>query len=295
MLNQLAKPQIQRLSSFSKEFNIIIDVLRLDMIHPIVSGNKWYKLKYYLSDAIEQNKKTVLTFGGAYSNHIIATAFACKEFGLKCIGIIRGEESLVLSATLKQAKLFGMDLHFVSRKEYIYKNNFAQKYKDTYVINEGGAGELGILGAADILKEIKHKNYTHIVCACGTGTMISGLIKSSKLNQKIIGIAVLKGFEDLEKNIIEQVNTEVDASRITIFHDYHFGGYAKHPFNLIKWMNFFWQREAIATDIVYTSKLFYGVNDLLQKNYFPKKSNLLIIHSGGLQGNSSLPLGQLLF
>ncbi len=295
MLNQLAKPQIQRLSSFSKEYNIIIDVLRLDRIHPIVSGNKWYKLKYYLNDAIKQNKKTVLTFGGAYSNHIIATAFACKEFGLKSIGIIRGEESLVISATLKQAKLFGMDLHFVSRKEYNNKNNFAQKYKDTYVINEGGAGELGILGAADILKEIKYKNYTHIICACGTGTMISGLIKSSNLNQKIIGIAVLKGFEGLEKNIIEQVNTEVDASRVKIFHDYHFGGYAKHPINLIKWMNFFWQREHIPTDIVYTSKLFYGVNDLLQKNYFPKNSNLLIIHSGGLQGNSSLPLGQLLF
>ncbi len=295
MLEQIKKPKVQTLTSFSKEFGAYIDVLRLDEIHPIVSGNKWYKLKYYLQEVQELKKETILTFGGAYSNHIIATAFACHAIGIKSIGIIRGEESLELSTTLKHAKKLGMELHFASRQEYIFKEDIASKFPEAYIIPEGGAGPLGMKGATDILEHIKLKKYNYIIGACGTGTMISGILKGSHSNQQIIGINMLKGFEELENKIKYNVKDESMGKRLSIFNDYHFGGYAKHPTPLIEFMNYLWQREDIPTDIVYTSKLFYAVHDLLKKNYFPQKSNLLIIHSGGLQGNESLPMGRLLF
>jgi 1-aminocyclopropane-1-carboxylate deaminase len=295
MMDELKIPRIQTLSSLSNEFEMYLDVLRLDEIHPIVSGNKWYKLKYYLQEAKEKNKKTILTFGGAYSNHIIATAFACKASGFESVGLIRGEESNVLSSTLKQAKSFGMKLHFVSRKEYVFKEQLIEQFPEAFIIPEGGAGALGIKGASDILKDIKLKKYNVIVAACGTGTMITGILKASLPHQQIVGINVLKGFDELEHQIKLNVKDQSIENRLTIFNEYHFGGYAKHPVALIEFMNYLWQREEVPTDIVYTSKLFYAVLDLLKKNYFPKKTNILIIHSGGLQGNASLALGRLLF
>ena len=295
MIDQLAQPYIQRLNSFSQETSTFLDVLRLDAIHPIVSGNKWYKLKYYLEEAQQLNKKEIITFGGAYSNHIVATAFACKAYGLKSVGIIRGDDGMPLTHTLKEAKDYGMELKFVSRKDYMFKDELTKDFSNAYVIAEGGEGNLGFKGAAEILKDVKIKNYNYIICACGTGTMITGLIKASTAKQKVIGINMLKGFEEMETLIKQKLDNDIDKSRFTIFNDYHFGGYAKHPQVIIDWMNYLWQREEIPTDIVYTSKLFYAVFDLIKKNYFPQKSNLLIIHSGGLQGNQSLALGRLLF
>ena len=295
ILDQLKKPRIQTLTNISKEFGVYIDVLRLDEIHPIVSGNKWYKLKYYLKEAKALHQETIVTFGGAYSNHIVATAYACNAVGLKSIGMIRGDETNNLSATLKYAKALGMDLHFVSRKNYVFKDELSSHFPNAYMIPEGGAGELGIKGAADIIAETKFKKYNFIVCACGTGTMITGIINASKPNQQIIGVNVLKGFETLKNNIIFNSKDTSAENRLTIFNEYHFGGYAKHPVPLIEFMNSLWQKENIPTDIVYTSKLFYAVQDLLFKKYFPTKSNILIIHSGGLQGNASLALGRLLF
>ena len=294
-MDEIAKPRIQTLSSLSNEFGVYIDVLRLDEIHPVVSGNKWYKLKYYLQEAKQINKETILTFGGAYSNHIIATAYACYVLGFKSIGLIRGDETLNLSSTLKQAKLFGMDLHFVSRKDYVFKDELSTQFKNAYIIPEGGTGELGIKGALDILDNINFQKYNFIIGACGTGTMLTGILKASKPNQQIIGINVLKGFEELENQIRFNVKDKFIENRLTIFYEYHFGGYAKHPVPLIEFMNYLWQRENIPTDIVYTSKLFYAVHDLLQKKYFRIKSNILIIHSGGLQGNTSLPKNILLY
>ena len=295
ILDQLKKPRIQTLTNISKEFGVYIDVLRLDEIHPIISGNKWYKLKYYLQEAKELNKETIVTFGGAYSNHIIATAYACNALGLKSIGMIRGDETIDLSATLKQAKALGMDLHFVSRKDYVFKDGLSFQFPNAYIILEGGAGELGIKGAADIIAETKFNKYNFIVGACGTGTMITGILNASKPKQQIIGINVLKGFETLKNTIIFNSKNTSAENRLTIFNEYHFGGYAKHSVPLIEFMNSLWQKENIPTDIVYTSKLFYAVQDLLIKKYFPAKSNILLIHSGGLQGNASLALGRLLF
>ncbi|MBS4042872.1 MAG: pyridoxal-phosphate dependent enzyme [Chitinophagaceae bacterium] len=295
MNETLKVPRIQQLQSFSSEFGVYIDVLRLDEIHPIVSGNKWYKLKYYLEDAKQQQKDTIVTFGGAYSNHILATAFACKHYGFKSIGIIRGEETTILSSTLKQAKSFGMDLHFVGRKEYLYKEKLVEQFEQAYIIAEGGEGVLGIKGASTILDQVKIKKYNYIACAIGTGTMISGLLKATNRNQQCIGVNVLKGFEAVERKIIYQIADDSVTNRLKIFNEYHFGGYAKHPTALIEFMNYLWQREEMPTDIVYTSKLFYAVHDLLKQNHFESKSNILIIHSGGLQGNSSLAQGRLLF
>lgn len=295
MEDQFIQPYIQTLKNISSETSMFIDVLRLDVIHPIISGNKRYKLKYYLQEALQQQKKQIVTFGGAYSNHIVATAFACKQIGIKSIGIIRGDDGCELTHTLKKALEYEMELEFVSRKDYMFKNELSKKYEDAFVIPEGGAGELGVKGAADILKEIKIEKYDYIICACGTGTMISGFINGSTTKQKVIGINVLKGFEQIELQINHQLNNKEDKNRYTIFNEYHFGGYAKHPQPLIDFMAELWQRENVPTDIVYTSKLFYGVIDLLKNNYFPKKSNILVIHSGGLQGNLSLAKGRLLF
>lgn len=282
------------------EKNIQADVLRLDKIDNIISGNKWFKLKYHLQEAEEKRYNSILTFGGAYSNHIIATAFAAKLCGFKSIGIIRGEEPKKLSHTLMHAKSYGMHIEFLSRDEYKTKreenflNELKKRFPLTYIIPEGGEGLLGVRGSAEILGLILENDYTHILCAIGTGTMFAGIVNASLNNQKIIGIPVLKGMKNLSAEILQYVNPEKE-SYIEINNDYHFGGYAKKNDELINFMNLFYQQTKIPSDIVYTGKLFYGVIDLLQKNYFPFGSKLLIIHSGGLQGNQSLPIGTLSF
>lgn len=275
--------------------DIEVDVLRTDVIHEVVSGNKWYKLKFHVKEAKQQNKNTIITFGGAYSNHIVATAFACKIFGLQSIGIIRGEKAEKLSHTLLAAKIYGMQLHFISRTVYNDKESLKKYFNnDCYWINEGGYGTLGMLGAAEILKECDTSKYTHIFCSCGTGTMMAGLLLAAKPHQQIIGISALKNNTGLGQDIINLLPTDKKKQPI-IFHDYHFGGYAKHPKNLIDFMNEFWETEKIPTDIVYTSKLFYAVIDTWKKNFFSKTDKPLVIHCGGLQGNLSLPKGSLVF
>jgi 1-aminocyclopropane-1-carboxylate deaminase len=271
-------------------------VLRLDLIHPIVSGNKWFKLKHHLQNAFASNKKTVATFGGAYSNHIVATALACRELGLKSMGIIRGEKTALPSHTLQQANSFGMELIFVSREAYRNKEALQQQFDNNfYWIAEGGYGIDGMNGAREILKTIDAQTYTHIIAACGTGTMLAGLINSALPQQIVIGISALKGHTGLLDDVKKLLPTECQQKLFIILHDYHFGGYAKHPTTLINWMKELWQTEQLPTDIIYTSKLLYAVKDLCSNNFFLPSNKLLIIHSGGLQGNLSLPKGILPF
>lgn len=288
--------RVDSVSSFLK-FHTTVDVLRLDLIHPVISGNKWFKLKYFLEEAKSLQKKCILTFGGAFSNHIIATAAACKEFGFKSIGIIRGEKPSILSRTLQDAINYGMDLFFVSREEYKQKKipqKIFSKYKEEiYIIPEGGYGQKGVEGVKEILQNID-SSYTNIIAAVGTGTTLAGLIEGSYSHQKIIGISVLKNNFSLEKEI-ESLIDEENKNRMTIIHDYHFGGYAKHTNELISFMNEFYKSTSIPSDFVYTGKLFFAVNNLIYKNYFLPQSKLLIVHSGGLQGNQSLPKGTLIF
>lgn len=273
--------------------DIDISVLRLDKIHPVISGNKWFKLQYYIREAKENGKKKIITFGGAYSNHIVATAAACNWHGLSSAGIIRGEEPKSWSHTLLQAKEYGMALHFISREEYHLKKVPPELPDDeTYIINEGGFGKKGADGAATILDHT-NKDFSHYCCAVGTGTMMAGLIKAARPGHKVIGISVMKNNYELEDNVRTLTNNETKEWKV--IHDYHFGGYAKHQAPLLSFMNEFYLQTRIPSDFVYTGKLFYAITDLAKKGFFPPGSRLQLIHSGGLQGNASLEKGTLIF
>lgn len=278
---------------FFEEKNIEVSVLRLDKIHPVISGNKWFKLKFYLEEAVQKNKRTIATFGGAWSNHIVATAAACRMNGLKSIGIIRGEEPKELSQTLKDAKEYGMELFFLNRRDYKKK-----KVPDTilneecYLIPEGGYGKKGAEGASTILNYCNKDHFTHICCAIGTGTMMAGLVNASSEDQEVTGISVLKNNFELEEKIHSLLNRD---SRFCLDHTYHFGGYAKYNQELIRFINEWYRLHHIPSDFVYSGKLFFAVRDLIANEYFPSGSKILIIHCGGLQGNRSLAKGLLIF
>ena len=295
MYAKLQNIRVQPLPHFSSE-EVQTDILRLDLLHPIVSGNKWFKLKYYLEEARLAGHHTIATFGGAFSNHIVATAYAAKEAGLQSLGYIRGEENHPLSPTLRQSQDLGMELIFVTREQFRDPETIMLANADpgVYWVREGGYGLLGAKGAGDILSSAETQTYPHIICAVGTGTMLAGLIRSARIEQKLIGISVLKNHLGLEQEVKSLLNNGQQAS-FTILHDYHFGGYAKHPAELIRFMCETWEAEELPTDIVYTSKLLYAVKELVSKPYFPAGSRLLVIHSGGLQGNNSLPPGILPF
>lgn len=284
---------------FLSKIHTTIDVLRLDLVHPVVSGNKWFKLKEYFKEAKALDKKIILTFGGTYSNHIIAAAATAKQARLKSIGIIRGEKPNFFSHTLLDASSYGMELHFISREDYkskkVPREIFEQYNKnDIYLINEGGYGLPGVAGAKDILSQIDSSFYTHIIDSVGTGTTLAGLIEASGDDQKIIGISSMKNNYSLQEEIKQLVSSQ-NKKKFTLLYDYHFGGYAKLSMQLIDFMNEWYRLAGIPSDFVYTGKLFFAVCDLLEKNYFPANSRLLIIHSGGLQGNQSLPKGTLIF
>ena len=268
-------------------------VLRLDKIHPVISGNKWFKLRYYLQEAKELGKKQIITFGGAWSNHIVAAAAICKMNNIAATGIIRGEEPASWSSTLLQAKEYGMQLHFVSREDYALKRIPLSLQNDAnYLIPEGGFGERGAAGASTILDKID-KNFTHYCCAIGTGTMMAGLINAVLPGQQVIGASVMKNNYALNENVRSLVINKPEEWQI--IHDYHFGGYAKHTPELIRFMNEFCRQTGIPSDFVYTGKLFYAISDLFRADFFPSGSRLLLVHSGGLQGNNSLEKGTLIF
>lgn len=277
--------------------HITLDVLRLDKIDPIISGNKWFKLHHYLQQAVQNNFQPIVTFGGAYSNHIIATACAAARAGLKSTGIIRGEQPHVLSHTLRMACEWGMNLKFLSRQAYNQKNDPAfiealeSEFRGSCIIPEGGAGEPGIQGAAGIMHHFRQEAYTHIICAMGTGTQLLGLVSVAKPNLQLVGIPVLNGFENWRA---EHIST-AQIHQVTIIGGYHFGGYAKKNPQLINFMNDWYNSTGIPSDFVYTGKLFFALNDLLNNSYFPADSRLLAIHSGGLQGNASLRAKTLVF
>lgn len=276
-----------------------MDVLRLDLLHPVISGNKWFKLKYYLQEAVNTGKKILVTFGGAYSNHIVAAAAAAKEQGLQSAGIIRGEKGVHPSPTLMDAMGFGMELYYTTRENYKTKQIPSLLLEshdpgDLYFIPEGGYGEKGAAGAEDILDLVELSDYSHIMAAAGTGTMLAGLIRGSLDHQQVTGIPVLKNNFSLEQEI-EKLLPPEKKHRFTLLYDYHFGGYAKYTRGQTVFMNEWYQRTGIPSDFVYTAKLFFAVQDLVEKKYFPGGSRLLVIHSGGLQGNRSLDKGTLIF
>ena len=270
---------------FPKGISLVIK--REDLIHPFVSGNKFRKLKYNLLQAKAENQSTLLTFGGAYSNHIAAVAYAGKENDFQTIGIIRGDELADKKAsnpTLKFAQECGMQLEFVSREAYRLKTEVAfleqleQKHGSFYLIPEGGTNSLAVIGCEEILTK-EDAVFDYVVCAIGTGGTISGIINSALSHQKVLGFPALKGefLQDEIRNFVHNDNWEL----IT---DYHFGGYAKVNDELIAFINWFFEQTQIPLDPVYTGKMVFGIFDLITKNYFPENSKILLIHTGGLQG-----------
>ena len=268
-------------------YEISLYIKREDLLHPIISGNKFRKLKYNLEEAKKQNKKVLLTFGGAFSNHIVAVSAAGKEFGFHTIGIIRGDElhnKITENPSLLQAQQLGMQFEFVTREQYRLKETYefmeslSNKYGDFYLIPEGGTNEWAIKGCEEILTGSDFE-FDYICCAVGTGGTISGLINNSKTNQKIIGFSSLKG-DFLQNDIAKFANKQ----NWSVNCDYHFGGYGKVTDELIDFINTFNLNQNIPLDPIYTGKMMFGVFDLIKKGYFPKQSKILTIHTGGLQG-----------
>ncbi|MFV8357004.1 1-aminocyclopropane-1-carboxylate deaminase/D-cysteine desulfhydrase [Flavobacterium sp. XS1P32] len=267
--------------------SISVAIKREDLIHPFVSGNKFRKLKYNLLEAKKGKYETLLTFGGAFSNHIAAVAYAGKENGFKTIGIIRGEElqdKITENPTLLFAQNCGMQFEFISREAYRSKSetsfleNLKQQFGAFYLIPEGGTNSLAIKGCQEILTP-EDAEFDYICCSIGTGGTISGIINSVLPHQKVLGFPALKGdfLKDEIRNFVHNDNWE-------LMNEYHFGGYAKVNPILIQFINHFYAEYKIPLDPIYTGKMVFGVLDLIQKNYFRAGSKILLIHTGGLQG-----------
>ena len=276
--------------------NIKLYILREDLIHPEISGNKWRKLKYNLQEAKDKGFTKLLTFGGAYSNHIAATAAAGKEFGIQTIGIIRGEGQLPLNHTLQLAKTNGMLLKYVSREQYRNKNerSFIEELKkefgNFYRVPEGGSNALAVKGCTEIISNISI-DYDIICTACGTGGTISGIIASTS-HQQVIGFPALKGGdflnEDIRKLLAEygnQFNCKIKNANWQLITDYHFGGYARVNAELMDFIRSFNQKHDILLDFIYTGKLLFGLYDRIKKSDEYKNKTIIAVHTGGIQGN----------
>ncbi|WP_421812954.1 1-aminocyclopropane-1-carboxylate deaminase/D-cysteine desulfhydrase [Flagellimonas sp.] len=276
-----------------REKGITLYLKREDTIHPFVSGNKYRKLKYNLLEAKKQGKDTLLTFGGAFSNHIAATAYAGQEQGLKTIGVIRGEEledKWQNNPTLNMAHEHGMQFHFVSRSDYRLKNepsflkNLKSQFGDFYLLPEGGTNELAVKGCTEILTE-DDATFDYICSAVGTGGTVAGLINASRPHQTVLGFPALKG-----NFLIEEIRTFAQNQRWQLVTDYHFGGYAKVDQQLIDFINLFKNETGIPLDPIYTGKMLFGIFELVKRDVFSPGSQILAIHTGGLQGIQGMNL-----
>jgi len=286
------KPPIyQQLNSpLFNERQIEVTVKRLDLLHPDVQGNKFYKLHYNLKAAKDLGLGKVLTFGGAYSNHIHATAFAAEANGLESIGVIRGEVKVPLNPTLEDARNQGMLLHPLSRADYRHKDspsilrNLKLQFGDFYLIPEGGTNAMAIKGTKEILTE-QDLNMDFITTPIGTGGTFVGLLGSASPKQQVIGFSALKGeFIYSEIDELLQKHKIIPKCTYNIQTAYHFGGYAKHKPPLIQFMQELKEKANLPLDPVYTGKMMFGLFDLIQKDSFPNGSKILVLHTGGLQG-----------
>ena len=274
---------------FDSTSKVTIDIKREDQIDAFISGNKYRKLKYNIKEAITQNKSQLITYGGAYSNHICATAAAANLYGLESTGIIRGEELVkhektnTLNPTLNFAKGMGMRLEFIDRQAYKHRDSrleqerLIQKYGNAYFIPEGGTNQLAVKGCEEILSK-QDKKYDFIACCVGTGGTLAGLINSSWEHQVLYGFSALKGHTH------QDIKSYTTKTNWIIFEDSTFGGYAKTNPNLIEFINNFYRRTSIKLDPIYTGKMIYRLYELAQQKHFPNNTKILAIHSGGLQG-----------
>lgn len=275
---------------FSNDYGIDLYIKREDLLHEEISGNKFRKLKYNLEEARRQGKTKLLTFGGAFSNHIAAVAAAGRDNGFETVGVIRGEElenKIEENPTLRKAQSDGMHLHFITRTQYREKRHSTflkelfHQFGDFYLIPEGGTNEFAVKGCEEILTE-KDIIFDFVCCAVGTGGTISGIINSLQPHQKALGFPALKG-----DFLYDEIKPYVRNNQWELILDYHFGGYAKTSNILIQFIKYFNQKYLIPLEPIYTGKLVYGVIDLINAGFFPEKSKILIIHTGGLQGLQS--------
>jgi 1-aminocyclopropane-1-carboxylate deaminase len=272
--------------------NIHFTLARLDELHPVISGNKYFKLKYNLQAATQERKAGILTMGGAFSNHLCATAFACKQAGIKSAAVVRGEVLQPYNPTLLFCKEQGMELIPSPRYQYNNNNHFIQQYSNYYFVPEGGNNENGIKGCTEILSQIENANsYTHIVCCTGTGTTFKGLALSALQHQTVIGIPVLKIKKEERDQFLEDYRKVTSVAARQLFFEFAGRGYAKADAGLFQLMNLFYKKTGIKTDFVYTAKLLNGVIELFEQGYFQKNHRVLVLHTGGLQGNNSLAPG----
>lgn len=278
----------------AEQFGVNIWLKRDDMIHPYISGNKWRKLKYWLIYAKENSIKTLTTFGGAWSNHLLATACAGATFGFETVGFVRGDEG-VLNPVLSLCKLYGMRLEFVSRQDYHEKQNVYTNWlertktpaESCLCIDEGGYGQWAVNGCAELIPELLNQlpRVDHLFCACGTGATLAGLSKGiaqceEAANLQLQAVPVLKNAAYLHDQILQ-----LHAESVYHWHDdYHFGGYAKYNTALTSFVKDFCSKTGILIEPIYTGKVCYAVADLLQKGYFDVGCNIVILHTGGLTG-----------
>lgn len=267
-------------------------VCRLDQVHAVVSGNKLYKLQYYIREALDRGCHTLVSCGGAYSNHLVAVACAAQRLGMKSRGFVRGERPPVLSPTLEEAMLYGMELQFLPRHAFDARKRHAPGGEGTCFIPEGGYGALGKQGAAEILNEVPGPGrFHHIVCATGTGTMLAGLAEAALERQRLWGVPVSPNTGGL----VEDIRRLTSRSNWELLSGYAFGGFARVNAELLAFMNEVWRAQGLPTDRVYTAKALYALLAETEKGRFAPGEEVLFIHSGGLQGNRSLPAGSLSF
>jgi 1-aminocyclopropane-1-carboxylate deaminase len=285
----LEEPYIQPIpGSWYQPYVSGISMLRLDVLHPVISGNKWYKLKYNVQQAQKNGYDTILTFGGGYSNHLVATAAAAHMAGLKSVGFVRGVY-VVPTPTLQTCAEYGMQLIPILQEEYKLKSDAAwlqelqHKYPKAHIVPEGGANEWGRAGVAEIADYIDH-TYSHVCVSAGTGTTYTGLRNALPAAIQVYGYVPMKGGTYLE----DEVQQHLLTANCQLFADWHFGGFGKVSDELIAFMNAFYKTTAIALDIVYTGKMMYGIQQQLRQGVFPQDANILCIHTGGLQGNASV-------
>lgn len=276
-----------------------VDMLRLDMLHPVISGNKWFKLKYNMAHAQEQGYSSILTFGGAYSNHLIAAAAGAKAYGITATAIVRGLHAKdELTPTLQACRDYGMELHFVSREDYNKKEDVAWldelsvRYDHPFIIPEGGANKWGRAGVGDIASQIP-ANYTHICVSIGSGTTMAGLRNALNSDKIVLGYAPMKGGTYLADEVAAVVDADKN-SHMQVFDNWHFGGFGKWNEDLLHFMNDFHSQHAIPLDVVYTAKMMYGIEEQILSGYFPPDAAILCIHTGGLQGNATVK-GKLIY
>lgn len=269
---------------------IHLSILRLDQIHPTVSGNKWYKLKYNLRQARKDQYDTLLTVGGAYSNHLYATAAAGQACGFRIIGVVRGEPHAPLNPTLQFASEQGMQLHYVSRDAFRQRHQAAfletlsRQFGRHYYLPEGGTNVLAVRGCAEIVPP--EPTFDYVTCCVGTGGTLAGIAASTAGRTQVLGFSALKGSEFLQEEVdrLTQGYCGRAYDHYRLIHDYHFGGYARATPALVDFINTFYRTTGVPLEPIYTGKMLYGLYDMVRQGYFPPESRLLAVHSGGLQG-----------